>query len=381
MATSFDVSINAVSINPIPKPHTIYHVQLRLPLRSYTVLKRYSEFRKLYEDMEQEIGEAPPFRLPPKQFFSRSTNNAELTEHRRLELEQFLQDINASPDARWRLSNPWKKFLNLSPLAGNPGGEGKRNDNILPSSSNKNYPSRSMLSGKTISNPVLWLNTLHEVKADLHQARKYISDRDTLTSSSSVSAKTGILESRSASAEAKKCLVQCATKVVILQRGLKDIAEYVGQGELRRRTDMLNIVKKERDGLESLLTTISQKGPSLPGDDLEDQDRSALLGASDRGILGSVASSAKRVLGPLRETSETRPLDNRGLMQLQMQRMQDQEDSLLEFSKILGRQKQIGIEINEELEIQNEMLRMLDEDVERSDAKIGRADRRLRKIK
>ncbi|KAK9474899.1 uncharacterized protein V1510DRAFT_424854 [Dipodascopsis tothii] len=374
MASGLDVSITAASTNPYPKPHTVYHVQARLPLRSFTVLKRYSDFRKLVDDLEADVGEAVPFKIPPKKYFSSGVNDAEFTEQRRVELERFLKEINSSPDSRWRLTAAWKDFVGLSST-------GQSSSLLAASTAQTGRGPQS--DAKTISDPVQWLNTLHEVKTELHQARKHISDRDQYAGSGATMPGTGVLESRSASAEAKRCLVQCASKIVLLQRGLKDTADFVGEGELRRRTDMLNIVKKERDGLESLLNAIAHKRPArgAAGDDDDDDGaRAALLGGPS-GIVGSMASSAKRVLGPLRETAETRPLDNHGLMDLQMRKMQDQEDTLLEFSKILARQKQIGVDINEELEIQNEMLRMLNEDVDQSDSKLARADRRLRKIK
>ncbi|KAL4965290.1 uncharacterized protein BDV14DRAFT_199988 [Aspergillus stella-maris] len=43
--------------------------------------------------------------------------------------------------------------------------------------------------------------------------------------------------------------------------------------------------------------------------------------------------------------------------------MQVQDLGVEELMKIVRRQKELGIQINEELEVQNEMLRMVDEDV------------------
>ncbi|KAK9247073.1 hypothetical protein V1506DRAFT_533458 [Lipomyces tetrasporus] len=367
-----DISIRSYSTDPTPKPHTVYHVQIRLPLRSYTVSKRFSDFLKLASDMEDTIGESIPFKLPRRQLFGNSVTNTELIEERRGVLEKFLRDLQKSSDQRWRLSDPWRDFIGLSAT-----GRASQGSSLLSSSSTN--ASLVMPSGKNISDPVVWLDTLHEVKTLLHEARKYLSDRDMLSGAGSVN-KNGVLESHSAAAEAKKCLVQSGTKVVMLDRGLKELATSVGQGELRRRGDMLNLVKKEREGLESLASTISRNTDTLNSTASESPDRAALF-AGNKGVLGSVASSAKRVLGPLTETSETRQLDNRGLLNLQMQKMQNQEDSLLEFSKILARQKQLGIDINDELELQNEMLRMLEDDVENSDGKLRRADRQLKKIK
>ncbi|KAK9369930.1 hypothetical protein V1509DRAFT_388025 [Lipomyces kononenkoae] len=377
-----DISIRSYSTNPTPKPHTVYHVQIRLPLRSYTVTKRFSDFVTLASEMENAIGESIPFKLPRKQLFGRhSVANTQLIEERRAGLEKFLREVQKSYDQRWRLTDPWREFVGLSSAAG--AGQGS---SLLSSTSSSATTTASLVmpSGKNISDPVVWLDTLHEVKTLLHEARKYLSDRDTLAGSTSVN-KNGVLESHSAAAEAKKCLVQSGTKIVMLDRGLKELANFVGQGELRRRGDMLNLVKKEREGLDSLASTISRNKVAVDPNSSssamsESPDRAALF-AGNKGLLGSVASTAKRVLGPMAETAETRQLDNRGLLDLQMQKMQDQEDTLQEFSKILSRQKQLGIEINDELELQNEMLRMLEDDVDNSDGKLRRADRQLRKVK
>jgi hypothetical protein len=69
------------------------------------------------------------------------------------------------------------------------------------------------------------------------------------------------------------------------------------------------------------------------------------------------------VLG--KETERTRELDNQGVLQLQKQTMEDQDMSIEELRKIVQRQKELGIAINAELEIQNELLKLTDEDTDR----------------
>ncbi|KFX93874.1 hypothetical protein V490_04618, partial [Pseudogymnoascus sp. VKM F-3557] len=73
-----------------------------------------------------------------------------------------------------------------------------------------------------------------------------------------------------------------------------------------------------------------------------------------------------RVLGaPAQETERTRELDNEGVVQLQKQMMQEQDMDLDELAKIVRRQKEMGIAISDELDLQNEMLTRVDEDVTR----------------
>ena len=82
-----------------------------------------------------------------------------------------------------------------------------------------------------------------------------------------------------------------------------------------------------------------------------------------------------------RETAETRELDNQGLLQLQKQRIENQDLDVEELRKIVQRQKELGVRINEELEVQDEMLRFVDEDVDRVQGKIDIAKKRVGKIK
>ncbi|KAK9464137.1 uncharacterized protein V1516DRAFT_669648 [Lipomyces oligophaga] len=404
--TDYDISIQTFSTDPSPKPHIVYHVQVRLPLRSYTVMKRYSEFVKLVDDLQMTVDDDLPFKLPRKHLFGNSVTNLDLAEERKQGLEKFLQEIAKSPDNRWKLTDCWRTFLNLSGSSISGGGSSKGGSSLLSSNSSSNTSALFLPSGKNIADPIVWLDTLHEVKDLLHDARKYLSDRDRLAGSGAL--RGGALESRSASAEASKSLVQAGTRIVMLDRGLKELSSSVGSGELRRRTDMLNLVRKEKEGLENLAKTVSKSeasqraaaaaAVSSSSESIYDPDRSALFAGASKNrapsimttasttsttasVLGAVTSSAKRVLGPLAETSETRQLDNRGLMSLQMKKMDEQDQALDEMSKILRRQRQLGVDISDELELHSEMLKMLDEDVENSDNKLRRAERQLHKIK
>jgi regulator of vacuolar morphogenesis len=99
-------------------------------------------------------------------------------------------------------------------------------------------------------------------------------------------------------------------------------------------------------------------------------------------LVGSGAASKPkpggRVLG--KETTETRELDNNGVLQLQKQKMADQDMDVEELRKIIQRQRELGVAINQELEVQNEMLKMVDEDVDRVQGKINIAKKRIGKI-
>lgn len=85
-----------------------------------------------------------------------------------------------------------------------------------------------------------------------------------------------------------------------------------------------------------------------------------------------------RVLG--KESGRTRALDNQGVVQLQKQMMQEQDEDVMVLARAVARQKELGMQIQEELVVQNEMLGMLDEDVGRVQGKMDIARKRIGKI-
>lgn len=80
------------------------------------------------------------------------------------------------------------------------------------------------------------------------------------------------------------------------------------------------------------------------------------------------------------ETVKTKELDNAGLLLLQKQEMEQQDEHLNELTAIIQRTKKMGIQMDEELTIQNEMLSEMDKDMTRLDAKIKVGKNRLRKL-
>jgi regulator of vacuolar morphogenesis len=65
---------------------------------------------------------------------------------------------------------------------------------------------------------------------------------------------------------------------------------------------------------------------------------------------------------------------------LQQQVMQEQDEDVMSLGKTVSRLKDMGIMINEELELQNEMLGILDSDVDRHASKLAVAKKRIGKI-
>jgi regulator of vacuolar morphogenesis len=183
-----------------------------------------------------------------------------------------------------------------------------------------------------------------------------------------------------ASASAKRCLVKSNTLILRLEDGLKGIT--VGEGEIRRRRDLLSRARKEREGLETLLNawaitrssaSTNEKtsgGTSIAGARKEELFSGAIraspLSESPGKMPGSFPISQGRVLGgPARETEKTRDKDNQEVLMLQRQIMQEQDMDVDELAKAVRRLKELGIGINEEMVEQQQLLDILDQDVDR----------------
>ncbi|RDW57524.1 Qc-SNARE protein [Aspergillus mulundensis] len=386
MAPPLEISIPTTTTSTTSPPFTIYNITLRLPLRSFALSKRYSDFATFHTTLTSQTNSAPPLPLPPKSWLSNTVSNADLRESRRQGLESYLRAINEDSDSRWRNSPAWRAFLNLPSLGSN----NHSNENITASSARLHAAATGpgLLNGEPISDPTLWLDCYRDLKSQLHDARLHLTRRDQETTPQ---------RQHESSARAKSSLVRAGSLISALEDGLKRIADSgngsaqgngrytsstsLGEGEIRRRKDLLINARKEKDGLEDLLNAMAAKS-RVDNAIASIKDKEALIGAANSagGAGGSGRRPARsgRVLG--KETERTRELDNQGVLQLQRDTMQQQDMSVEELLKIVRRQKELGIQINEELEVQNEMLRMVDEDATRLQQKVDIGKKRLGKI-
>lgn len=361
MAPQIEISIPNTTVSGTSKPYTIYNITLRLPLRSYTVQKRYSDFLALHSGLTDQVGSPPPASLPAKSWFSKTVYNPQLTEERRRALETYLKTINEIDDSRWRTTSVWRTFLNLP-------------SSFASQTSSKAGALHSVITGPAgggapITDPVIWLDCHRDMKAQLQDARLSLTNRDQASTPQ---------KQHEASAAAKSSLVKASSMIKALEEGLTNIqksssdawgGQKLGEGEVRRRKDLIATAKKDRDGLENLLNAMATKSKL---------DTAVASMQETQQLMGNKPKTSGRVLG--KETSETRELDNQGVLQLQKQKIADQDLDVEELRKIVQRQKELGIAINQELEVQNEMLRMVDEDVDRVQGKINIAKRRVGKI-
>ena len=375
MAPALEISIPAASTVTLSdsKAYTAYHVTLQLPLRKHEIKKRYTDFVNLHNELISQTGEAPPAALPAKSWLRRTVNNEGLTEERRQGLEKYLRSIIGSDDARWRSSSAWRSFLNLPSGTSTINAEGKLSSSRRPSTAGG------------IKDPNEWLDVHRDLKSQIQSARQQLKQREAATTAQS---------QHSLSAEAKASLVRAATSITQLADGLKSIADAskgddagwggakrLGDGEIRRRRDLLSAAKKEVEGLEGVLRSMATKNTNTTSA----INTGAVATTSDKEGLWKGTSAAKpsgRVLGgPLKETERTRELDNAGVLQLQQQVMEEQNEDVMALGKTVAKLKDMGIMMEEELTIQNEMLGLLEQDTDRVQGKVDVAKRRIAKIK
>jgi regulator of vacuolar morphogenesis len=364
MAPPAEISIPTTSIHTPTdksKPYTLYNITLRLPLRTYVHQKRYSEFATLHQTLTSQVGAPPPAPLPAKSWFRSTLSSPELTEDRRRGLEAYLRAIAESPDRRWRDTPAWRTFMGL------PGLNSASNSAASVRGGGYGIPNKDAATAAAAQDPGTWLDLHGEMKRDFQEARRCLARRDAATENSVA------LEAGSA---AKKALVKGGALLGHLRDGLKAMeeAKRLGDGEIRRRKDLLAAARVDRDGLEKLSSTISasakaaQRGPPLTS------DKAALIGAA-------ATKGRGRILGaPLPETEQTRELDNQGVAQLQRQLMQDQDQDVEALTKIIRRQREMAEAINREVEEQTEMLDHVNGQADVLQGKVGVAKNRVKKI-
>ncbi|KHN97081.1 SNARE complex subunit [Metarhizium album ARSEF 1941] len=363
MAPPPEIAIPSTSVSEDvgSKPYTLYNITLRLPLRSFVVQKRYSDFAKLHNTLVQQVGVPPPEPLPGKHWLKSTVRSPDLARDRQIALEKYLRTIAETPDRRWRDTSAWRAFLNL-PSASTTSSAVSAAGMVRPAATGA-------------ADPQTWLDMYRELKQHLNEARQCLSRRDAAsdTGNSKAAAEAG--------AAAGRVLLKAGTTVTSLSDGLRKIQESnrLGEGELRRRRDLVSNARMERDALEKLSTTlfIASSSGSHPRGSPTVNTAAAEKATSFR----SARPATGRVLGaPLPETAQTRELDNEGVLQLQKREMAAQDEAVDKLADIIRRQKAMGIQIKNEVDAQSEMLAALDSDVDRVNDKLGVARNRIKKL-
>ncbi|EOA90044.1 hypothetical protein ACJQWK_07894 [Exserohilum turcicum] len=365
------------------KAYISYTVKIEhpFPRAATTTSKRYSDFCALDSALRSEVASAPPAPLPPKSWLGgflglgSTASSPEAIEKRRAGLEAYLRAIETAEDGRWRVSKAYKAFLGLGDKEAS---NGKRASG-LPG---------SQFGRDRVRDNSDWLDKHGELKSNLQDARRWLTKREQATAATA---------QHEAAANAKKSLVRASTLISALDEGLTRLSggsadewsgEKLGQGELRRRRDVVSGLRKERDGLESVLNSMAVKAAiSGSGSSATPFTSSAAVTESQKaGLFKGAGTSSKpssrRVLGaPAQETDRTRELDNEGVLQLQRQIIQEQDEDLVDLTTVVRRMKEMGVQINAELVEQDALLGLFEEDIERVDGKVKIAKKRIEKIR
>ncbi|WVR03454.1 hypothetical protein IAU60_000445 [Kwoniella sp. DSM 27419] len=372
-----DITIISTKTVDQPKPHTVYVIQISTPIRTWTVSRRYSDFVSLHAELKSSTGKEPPGTLPAKGWriglgLGRSAGDEKTIRERRVLLEQYLRLILTSKDSTWRQSYGFKDFLSVpSTQAGSSSAAGGGS-----AGSQATWTAQS------------WLLEHTSLQGVLRSARSSLLKRDALAGMGDPVA------SRSAAVEAKKLLKDCDARIGALDSALGNLT--LGEGEKKRREEMVQGLKVEREGLgrmaeagvrSSGFRDVSS-GPAGTGPGAASSAFAPGNTSSAGGSLNSLPGTfphvqTGRVFGaraPPQETTETRPLGDRGLLQLQATKMDGQDEQLRELSKILNRQRQMGEEIHQEIGEQNDLLDEIESGVDKTGRKLGKAKRQLNRL-
>ncbi|QPG75673.1 hypothetical protein FOA43_003032 [Brettanomyces nanus] len=295
--------------------------------------RRYSDFDRLRKSIEEQTKKKLPYNLPSKlsNLFKRTSN---AIDRRRIELSEFSRQL--LNDSKYQTNISVLEFFNIPKTTfmklDNEVSE-KRQDRVMNLDGNGTIES----SGK-------WIESLKDVKSVLQNVR------------------TKMYTSNANIVDIKSLLKICQHRVVSLETYLKSDTE-IGAGEYDRRRDMLRNIRLEYEELDSSATSFISQRP------LDETIKEK----------GSIFRS-HRTLGQPRETEVTKSLDNKQLYQGQQIQMVKQDEQLERLHGTIQRQKQLGMAIHEELDVQNEILKDLNHQVDKSSDKMQHARRNIAKI-
>ncbi|KAJ6610059.1 syntaxin [Mycena sp. CBHHK59/15] len=210
-----------------------------------------------------------------------------------------------------------------------------------------------------------WLDEHLDLQTRIRDIRADINKRDALADRGDPNG------SHNSNVSAKKTLAGVISRLGKLATGLQELAMGgMSEGELQRRTEM---VARMRDDCEKLgkMVTVADRRPARSG------AWAALMGGGASKPFGRVFGAAAKA----KETEETRPLDDRGLLMLQEAKMQQQDVEVSQLTTVLQRHRHLGEAISNELAIQIEMLDDLANRVDETSGKIASTNREMNRLR
>ncbi|KAJ1663349.1 hypothetical protein IW140_001898 [Coemansia sp. RSA 1813] len=434
------VKIPVAETRTEPGTHVAYGLHVQGPVRSWTVWHRYSDFLTLAYDLSREFPDAdPPTALPPKSltsWFSKipslsgvssseSAGQLEFIEERKRALERYIQSMIMSEDDRWRASMTLQRFLAPSSrgarfLAG-------KNNGLPNGMSRSESETGSVSSDVGWTTPASWLNDQRDAEQLIRDVRQSIVRRENALARNEVSV------SHQSLVQAKSQLADLGRALKLLEQGLETIKPSLTSGELLRRQDILMRMNEEKSNLSRIVlgtghVSSNSDRTALLGGSSSGNNNTRVIGRAGNGTAGSASGStyslpgttpvysqgvaqqkqhnlssnstseldttgklaglrqaprSRRIFGntnPPQETTETRGLDNQGLLQMQNQRMDEQDQAAADLGQLLRRQREMGMAIGNELDLQNQMLGELDQDIDRTNGKLNSARRQIKRL-
>lgn len=301
---------------------------------AYVVRRRYSEFAQFAVELEQEMGEPAPIALPSKKWLG--TRNKEFLDERRRGLEVFLRRLVKRDE--WRDSLALQKFLETA--------------------KNSRQADKSLLKYEPAA---MWAKATSELRAMVQNARDA----------------TGV-ESRRLMVNAKYKLGELESSL-ISDKGL-------GEGEYMRRRNVILDLSRALNKIENAANNRFGDNPDSTNAGTRN-GASNLTGEKDvSDATGSLFNNSVtsrhngRVLGAGGETDRTRQCNNSGLITLQKDEMQKQDEVIESLRITIRTQRELSEQIHEELEYHNRLLDDLDQDTHATSAKLNQARRRVKKF-
>ncbi|EGV61674.1 hypothetical protein PSN45_000357 [Yamadazyma tenuis] len=332
------ITINSTSVS---NNTTYYRIDIKIPLRSLTVSRRYSEFDDLLKTLSQSLGidsKDFPYKLPAKSSIF-TKNSASTISERKQGLEDFLNALVA--DRELQNIPSLHEFLHLPVMF-------KFSPSMFKSKD-------SSIGNLVISDPqsidsTRWLEFLRLFKSNVNKLMETYNEDPSINNKINIRSK-----------------IQSIVKpnMVILAQRLDELysSGTIEEQEYQRRKLISKELTHEIEGLYDVI-----EGGSKPSTNVSDFSKRSLL-------------DSRRVIGarPV-ETKKTIPLNNRELLQHQIQIHRTQDQELEGLRKIIARQKEIGLTINQEVEEQNEMLDSLNDQVELTTDKLRHARNKAKNI-
>lgn len=314
---------------------TYYQIEIKLPLRSLSVSRRYTDFVNLVGQLSDELGISPgqfPYQLPPKG--SLFTSKSKLITERKYALFEFLNHLIRDRDLQNR--KPVHTFLELPSnfkfsrsMFEEDGGND--DDKFVIDESPEEIDSK------------LWLSYLRQVRSAL----------SSLPQSEDIAARATAREN------VNKYIQPNIQKLVSSLSYLSQTGE-ISAAEFSKRTSSLRELLNETERL------IFRKGA----------DSKALDQKSPHYNFTKRSQAKDQPV----ETKNTARLSNKELLAQQQQVHKDQDQEVEQLRKIIARQREISETIGREVEEHNEILDRFNDEVEVSSEKLKDARARAKRI-